>query len=521
MARVKQEPRKSTGGPDGLVQQTKKKQSRTQEPATHECQNPGCGKMYVRKMSLTRHIKKVHVKELLPNGRTDSERQQQLASDSDVEGQHNEEFDNTTDGQGVLLAVSPQPNGEGVRHQEQLGVGDTAAAAEVFPGLPRPSQAVLEHLLAEEEVAIKPESKSNVPKKEDSEKSEEKRKAEDSEESVTEEAATEEEPPKKKNKDKEVALKGLEGKRGRKPSKFGKASFMSDESSSEEEESAETTVNTTTEAETPKKKKKSKVAVEKVATAEKEAAEEEKEAKLKSEREAELKAGTEAELKSESEEEKSQVKEEKGKLEVNVMKGSQVESAISASAGKEPSREEGPREADHKMAAQQEETEVVTEVLHQLLTIAPRATVFRLVGGTKRLQDSPLSASSPKKAKADEPEPAENVNLEEVVKMDDAETLDGVNLEEVVKMDDVEALDDVTATQSTVASPTQDVDRKLEGLLGLVESGSLSFSLSRPSVIQLTPLSNRQAPCKHPANTLLGIQHRAAPDDDDEIFVLN
>ena len=126
-----------------MAKQTKKKQTRTQEPATLECQSPGCGRKYVRKMSLTRHNKVDHVKELLPNGRTNSESQQQLASNAE---EHNEEVDNTTDGQVVLPAVS-QPNGEGVRQEEQPGVGDSSAAVQVFPGLPRPSQAVLGHLL--------------------------------------------------------------------------------------------------------------------------------------------------------------------------------------------------------------------------------------------------------------------------------------------------------------------------------------------------------------------------------------
>ena len=148
MARVKQDPRRSTGGPDELAKQTKKKQTRTQEPATFECQSPGCERKYVRKMSLTRHNKVDHVKELLPNGRTNSESQQQLASNAE---EHNEEVDNTTDGQVVLPAVS-QPDGEGVVQQEQPGVGDSSAAVQVFPGLPRPSQAVLGHLLGEEEV---------------------------------------------------------------------------------------------------------------------------------------------------------------------------------------------------------------------------------------------------------------------------------------------------------------------------------------------------------------------------------
>ena len=139
-------------------------------------------------------------------------------------------------------------------------------------------------------------------------------------------------------------------------------------------------------------------------------------------------------------------------------------------------------------------------------TIALKTTVIRLFSGTKRPQDLPLPASSPKRAKADEEKQVENVNGEGVAKVDDAEAVDDVNLEEVAKQDEA--------------------DRKFEGLLGLVGRGSLSLFV-RTSVIQRTPLSNRQAPCKHPVNTVLGIQHRAAPhdavlpDDDDDIEILN
>ena len=424
MVHKKQVPRRSTSGPDELAKQAKKKQTRTQEPATFECQSPGCERKYVRKMSLTRHNKVDHV-----NGRVNSESQQQFVSN--VEGQHNEELDNSADDQGVLPAVVPQPNG---------GDGDTAAAVEVYPGLPRPCQDVLEeHLLAREEKskaegsesefesvieeaeeAVTQEEKSKVVRKRlftptatpqlfDTVASEEfgglptvfpeRRQIKEAFEKVVtaEKAAAE----KEKEVGKEAKLKGLEAKGVRKSSKFGKASFMSDDSSSEEETSQEE------EKKVEREKKKSKL-------------------------------------------------------------------------------EEKPRVADDKMVSQPKDTEVVTEVLQQLLTIAPRATVFR---------------------KAGEPEPADNVNLDEVVKKDDAEALDGVNLEEV-------------------ASPTQDVDRKFEGLLELVERGSLSFFVTT-SVIQRTPASNRQAPCKHPVNTVLGIKHRAAPhnaalpDDDDEIKILN
>ena len=95
--------------------------------ATLECQSQGCGRRYVSKQSLTRHNNADHVKKLLPNGWINPEGHQQSASN---EIEHTEEVGNTKDGQAVLPAVS-QPNGEGVCQQEQAGVGDSSAAAQV------------------------------------------------------------------------------------------------------------------------------------------------------------------------------------------------------------------------------------------------------------------------------------------------------------------------------------------------------------------------------------------------------
>ena len=525
MVHKKQVPRRSTSGPDELAKQAKKKQTRTrtQEPATFECQSPGCERKYVRKVSLTRHNKVDHV-----NGRFNSESQQQFVSN--VEGQHNEELDNSADDQGVLPAVVPQPNG---------GDGDTAAAVEVYPGLPRPCQDVLEeHLLAREEKgqaegsesdfesvieeaeeAVTQEEKSKVVRKRlftptatpqlfDTVASEEfgglptvfPERRQIKEVVTAEKAAAE----KEKEVGKEAKLKGLEAKGVRKSSKFGKASFMSDDSSSEEETSQEE------EKKVEREKKKSKLE-------EKPRVADDKNTEVVTEVLQQLltiapratvfrKAG-------ESEPADNEV----GKKDAaEALHGVNLEEVA-----KEDEVLDGVNLEEVVKQDDAEEKSAVKPVNGEN-TIALKTTVIRLFSGTKRPQDLPLPASSPKRVKADEEKQVEDVNEEGVAKVDDAEALHGVDLEEVAKEDEAEVLDDVTATQLAAVPPTQDLTRKLEGLVGLVESGSLSISLpalSRPSVIKLTPLSNRQN--FKQAVPEFGDDGDGISDDDDDIEILD
>ena len=569
MARVKQDPRRSTGGPDELAKQTKKKQTRTQEPATFECQSPGCERKYVRKVSLTRHNKVDHV-----NGRVNSESQQQFVSN--VEGQHNEELDNSADDQGVLPAVVPQPNG---------GDGDTAAAVEVYPGLPRPCQDVLEeHLLAREEKrkaeGSESEFESVIEEAEEAVTQEESPKMEKSKvvrkrlftptatpqlfdtvaseefgglptvfperrqikEVVTAEKAAAE---KEKEVGKEAKLKGLEAKGVRKSSKFGKASFMSDDSSSEEETSQEEEKKVEREKKKNKLEEKPRVAdgkntevvtevlqqlltIAPRATVFRKAGESEP---------ADNEVG-----KKDAAEALHGVNLEEVAKEDEVLDGVNLEEVVKQDDAEEKSAEatsyyddftnnenhvyfcdncDFKTDSDASLVSHKEATH--KGPVEGENTIAPKTTVIRLFSGTKRPQDLPLPASSPKRAKADEEKQVEDVNGEGVAKVDDAEAVDDVNLEEVAKQDEAEALDGVNLEE---VAKEDDAERKFEGLLGLVERGSLSLFV-RTSVIQRTPLSNRQAPCKHPVNTVLGIQHRAAPhdavlpDDDDDIEILN
>ena len=311
---------------------------------------------------------------------------------------------------------------------------------------------------------------------------------------------------------KEAKLKGLEGKRGRKSSKFGKASFMSDESSSEEETSQEEEKKVEREEKKSKLEEKPRVADDKNtevvtevlqqlltiaprATVFRKAGESEpadNEVGKKDAAEALHGVNLEEVAKEDDAEEKSaeatSYYDDFTNNENHVYFCDNCDFKTDSDASLVSHKE-----ATHKGPVEGENT------------IAPKTTVIRLFSGTKRPQDLPLPASSPKRAKADEEKQVENVNGEGVAKVNDAE-----------------AVDDVTATQLTVVPPTQDLTRKLEGLVGLVESGSLSISLpalSRPSVIKLTPLSNRQN--FKPAVPEFGDDGDGISDDDDDIEILN